>query len=502
MTRPSSRRLVRFGDFEVDLPAHELRQAGRRIALQEKPFQLLALLLEQPGEAVTRESLRQQLWPPDTYVEFDDSLNHAVRRLREALGDTSSEPQYIETIPRFGYRFVAGVDPGLPTSEDVESAGPEPRAVEPHEVPSARTHAAIAGAVVILILIWVVADIRSGSRRGPSSPVPIRSAATEATGRARPVRPEADVAYQRGRRFMEQPAPNAQENAIVQFRRAIALEPGHAPAHAWMARGYVRLAHNNQLSPRYAFSEVERAAGRALALDPSLPEAIVAMAAKTFMYDWNWAEAERLYARGLSLAGSDAESHASYADYLSSQGRFDEALRETLRAIEIDPVSLSPGAVLALYYYLARRHDLAIEQSRSVLAVDPDHVIGNLAYGFAALARSDATGGRAAVERYFRLSQSRAYAGVAGYARAVDGDRDGALAALGELEALGRDAYASPVQFALVHAGLGNRDAAFAWLERAYEARDHDLAFLKVWPMYDSLRSDPRFAALLRRLGL
>src|SRR6266481_4026573 len=110
-TRPPV--LLRFGVFEVDLRAGELRKQGKRIKLQEQPFQVLAVLLQRPGEVVTREELRSQNWPPDTFVDFDNSLNTAINKLREALGDSADNPRFIETLPRRGYRFIApisGVD--------------------------------------------------------------------------------------------------------------------------------------------------------------------------------------------------------------------------------------------------------------------------------------------------------------------------------------------------------------------------------------------------------
>lgn len=112
-------RILRFGVFEVDLAAAELRKSGARIRLQEQPFQILALLLERPGEVVSREDLRQKLWPADTFVDFDHSLNTAVNKLREALGDSASSPRYVETLARRGYRFVAPVqasEPGAPAA--------------------------------------------------------------------------------------------------------------------------------------------------------------------------------------------------------------------------------------------------------------------------------------------------------------------------------------------------------------------------------------------------
>src|SRR5216117_4104667 len=109
-TTSKTNRLVRFGVFEADLKVGELKKNGSRVRLQEQPFQILALLLEQPGEVVTREELRNRLWPADTFVDFDHSLNAAIRRLRDALGDSADTPVFIETLARRGYRFITPVD--------------------------------------------------------------------------------------------------------------------------------------------------------------------------------------------------------------------------------------------------------------------------------------------------------------------------------------------------------------------------------------------------------
>src|SRR5712672_4310322 len=122
-TPATSARIVRFGIFEVDLNALELRKNGLRLKLSEQPFQILVMLLERPGEIVTRDELRNRLWQSDTFVDFDHGLNNAVMRLREVLGDSSDNPRFVETIPRRGYRFVAHVDEAFP-------ATPSPAAID------------------------------------------------------------------------------------------------------------------------------------------------------------------------------------------------------------------------------------------------------------------------------------------------------------------------------------------------------------------------------------
>src|SRR6266436_7141870 len=126
-------KITRCGVFEIDLKAFELRKHGLRLKLSEQPFQILAILLEKPGEIVTRDELRERLWPGDTFVDFDHGLNNAVMRLREVLGDSSDNPRFVETIPRRGYRFIAHVDEFLapPPMAMRGPAANQPAAVAP-----------------------------------------------------------------------------------------------------------------------------------------------------------------------------------------------------------------------------------------------------------------------------------------------------------------------------------------------------------------------------------
>ncbi len=158
--RPNAR-LVRFGVFEADLNAGELRKEGRRVRLQEQPFQVLVLLLEKPGEVVTRESLREKLWPADTFVDFDHSLNTAVNKVREALGDSASEPRFVETIAKRGYRFLGNVE-RVEAGEDSENRGQADRTLHPElEVPLPRRAATrgLFGLIQIMYLIFYLAAL-------------------------------------------------------------------------------------------------------------------------------------------------------------------------------------------------------------------------------------------------------------------------------------------------------------------------------------------------------
>ena len=168
----SNSRIARFGVFEVDLSAGELRKNGVKLRLQEQPFQVLALLLERSGEIVTRDELRQKLWPSDTFVDFDHSLNTAINKVREALGDSASSPRYVETLARRGYRFIAPVqrnepmDSAKPAAADIGSSEPSPSLVTLHPelevpIPHRRVTRGLFGLIQLMYLIfYAVALIR------------------------------------------------------------------------------------------------------------------------------------------------------------------------------------------------------------------------------------------------------------------------------------------------------------------------------------------------------
>jgi len=156
------------GQFEIDVGTGELYKSGRRIALQEKPFRILSILLQRPGELVTREELQSQLWSVDTHVEFDEGLNTAIRKLRTAFGDSADNPRFIETVPRRGYRFIAPVS----RAEMVEAVPEVPVSVSTPVPPSSRTHVGSgrsrvwAAALGALLLLALVLAVTSGVRRG------------------------------------------------------------------------------------------------------------------------------------------------------------------------------------------------------------------------------------------------------------------------------------------------------------------------------------------------
>jgi DNA-binding winged helix-turn-helix (wHTH) protein len=159
--------VARFGPYEADLATGELRRDGARVPLQDKPFQILARLLRRPGELVTREDLRAELWPADTFVDFEHGLNTAVKKLRQALDDSADTPRFVETLPRRGYRFVAPVSPGTPSDVAGEPASAPAAAPSSKERAPNPWHPHAAGALVVLTAVALVLHRGDGTVSGP-----------------------------------------------------------------------------------------------------------------------------------------------------------------------------------------------------------------------------------------------------------------------------------------------------------------------------------------------
>ena len=323
--------------------------------------------------------------------------------------------------------------------------------------------------------------------------------------KTRPVDPEAHRLYLWGRLHLAKRTKAGMTNAINYFERAIERDPTYAPAHASLALTYWLSADGYAMLPfREALSKARAAALRALQLDDSLPEAQMALGDVLLWIDWDWAGAGQAYQRAMELNPGHVGVHQTYSLYLTLLGRLDEALMEAKRAVELDPLGLGPNSYLAWAYYRSRKFDETLEQARVVLELDPNYdwrPAGLRGHVFLAKGMY-----REAIREYEKVAASphaydtRALAWM-GHARARSGDTRGARKLLDEIRTIAKRQYVPALHTALVYVGLGDKDQAFAWLEKAYEAREPSLLWLKTNPLVDSLRSDPRYTNLLMRVG-
>ncbi|HEY3156475.1 MAG TPA: protein kinase [Candidatus Eisenbacteria bacterium] len=318
----------------------------------------------------------------------------------------------------------------------------------------------------------------------------------------RPVDPAAHEAYLRGLYLWNGREPRDLERAIEQYKKAAALDPGYALPHVGLADAYDFLGNYSRIPQSIAHEKAKEEALRALAIDSTLGEAHASLAELKTEYEWDWVEAEREFRRAIELNPGYATAHQWYAEYLSRMGRHQEALAQIERALALDPLSPPVNGMLATVYFHGRQTDKAIELYRVALDMRPD-VLTRLYLGLAYLEKKMYPQAIAELQRAVAGSGDVPLPkAILGCAYGMAGRRTEARKILARLEAQAGEGTVPPSCMAFVWIGLGNKDQAFHWLEEAYAAHDSYLGHLKVAPIVDGLRSDPRFIDLLRRVGL
>ena len=587
--------------------------------------------MERPGEVVTREELRKRIWPADTYVDFDHGLYSAIKRLRDALGDFTDSPRYIQTLSRRGYRLIAPIN-GLITETPVappavpETVPEVPKRLVPQIAVLAL--AALAGAGLLLGLL--VGFNASGLRErffGSSSSKPITSlavlplenlsgdpgqeyfadgmtdelitdlaklghlrvisrtsamqykgarmalpqiarelkvdavlegsvertrdrvrirvqlirAATDehlwaetyerdlgsvpflegevALDVAHEVRaqltPEVEQrlhakravnlsayeAYLKGRYWYNKMDERGLQKSLEYYQQATAADPSDARAYAGLADSYSALS-TVYLAPREVMPKAKAAAEKALQLDDTFAEAHASLGRIELFYSWDWPAAEKHLTRAIELNPNCAQAHAGYAGYLTRMGREQEAIAETRRALELDPLSLPISFDLEWDLLDGKQYDLLIEHARKMLQFDPDFSWAHTMLGMACVRKGLLSDAVKEASQGTQNNDSPVSLAMLGETYAAAGDRKSAQRVLGELKQQASRRYVCPHEVAALQAALQEKDQALGSLEKAYEVRSDCVPFLAVDPRMDSLRSDPRFQALLRRIGM
>jgi TolB-like protein/DNA-binding winged helix-turn-helix (wHTH) protein/Tfp pilus assembly protein PilF len=619
---------VRFRTFELDLRTQELYRNGLKLKLRGHPIAVLRILLERPGELVTRETLQKRLWPDDTFVDFDQILNQSVAKLRDALGDRAEAPRFIETLPKLGYRFIAPVEQPEVSAVSEPEAGSavEPVAIPPADHATARRRRIWIPAAILLLLATAAGAYRFFSHRNdgtidsvavlpflnasgdpnaeylsdgiteslinslsqlPNLRVMSRDTVFRFKGKevdprtvgremgvgaifkgtvtergdtlsisAELIRagdnshiwgqhyerkltdmdalreeiagemasalrsrltgaeekrltkiytanPEAYQDYLKGRYWWNKSTPEGFDKGIEYFQEAIAKDPRYALAYSGLADCYSSLARTGLVPFNEGFLKAKDAALKAVELDDTLAEAHGSLALVKSSYDWDWSGADKEIQRAIELNPGYMDAHRLRAEVLWQTGRLDEALAELKLTLELDPLSISENATLGAVLFLARQYDRAIEQEAKTLELDPNFFP---AYYFRGLAYSEKSLHEQSMEEFRKgmaISVNPGTLTGLGYGYAVTGRRDDAQKVLDKLNELSKHEYVSPVWRAKIYAGLGEKDSAFEWLEKAYEDRSIvSVGFIKRNPLFDPIRSDPRYADLLRRTNL
>jgi DNA-binding winged helix-turn-helix (wHTH) protein/Flp pilus assembly protein TadD len=431
---------LRFGVFDLDTQNRELRRRGLRVKLQQKPFQILHLLLTRAGRFVSRGQLAGHLWP-DLHVNFDRSLNTAINTLRRTLGDSPENPRFIETRAGLGYRFIAPV-------ETIE----EPPA----------SH-------------------RAGHNEGGYS------------GSV-----DAYHDYLKGRYFQNKMTEEDLRRSVAYFEAALAAEPECALAYAGLADTYSLLAYLGILPAKEAHERGIECTTAALRIDPQLAEGHTALAGLKKLYEWDWTGAEAGYRQALGLKPNDAHGHRMYATLLSAMGRHAEAIQEIRRAQQLDPLSLAINAEAAWELYMARDFQGAADQAWRTLAMEPrfapaQHALG-LAYQQMGMLED------AIVEfQNARVCSTNHPAAAAAlcHAYAAAEQKSEAQELLREVESQSRNRHISAYWVALMYTGLGDDRRAMQCLKQALDDRDVWLVWLAAEPRFQGLRSEGRLDDLL-----
>jgi len=316
--------------------------------------------------------------------------------------------------------------------------------------------------------------------------------------------PEAYQLYLKGRYFLNARTEESTGKAIEYFQQAIAKDPVYALAYSGLADSYSALVFPIEaVTPREAMPKAKEAAMKALAIDNSLAEAHASLGYVKFYFDWDWPGAETEFKRGIELNPAYAEGHHYYSHYLIAMGRDEESLTESRRCLELEPLNLLLNVHLGWHYLYTRQYDQAVKQLQKTLEMDANFGQTHRWLGLALEQQTRSAEAIAELQKANDLfgGNTLTEAELA-HAHAVSGKRDEAQKELARLKETAQHKYVPAYQIAAIYAGLGDKDQAFAWLDKAYDERSDLLVNLKREQKFDGLRSDPRFSDLLRRVGL
>ncbi len=320
--------------------------------------------------------------------------------------------------------------------------------------------------------------------------------------------PESYQLYLKGRYYWNKNTVDGLKKGIEYFEQAIEKDPGNAPAYVGLAECYNNLGGDMAyLPPKETFPKAKAAATKALEIDDTIAEAHAELGWVKWSYDWDFPGAEREFKQGIELNPGSAVAHSRYADYLVTMGRFDESLTEGRQAQELDPLSPSLTCDLGYLYLFARRYDESIAQFNKAIELDPNvpyfHAQRGWAYARKGMyAQAIAEHVRMGTQAYKVSAENGAVASSLGWIYALAGRRNEAVGIIQEFKELTSRAYVDFYAFAVIYAGLGDKDRAFESLEKGYEEHSASMPYLKVDIYWDNLRSDPRYQDLLRRIGL
>lgn len=318
---------------------------------------------------------------------------------------------------------------------------------------------------------------------------------------------DSNEAYQlwlKGRYSFAKRTKDGHRQAIGYFRQAINLDPKFALAYARLSETYGSIAFYPYLSPKEAFPEAKAAAQKALEIDPTLAEAHTFLAYSLVIYDWNWAEAERSFKRAIELDPNNSAAHFRYGQiYLAPRGRLDEAIVEIKRGLDLEPLDINMGSMLAWAYLVVGQDDKALEQARKTYDLEPSHPLGRWMLSQVYNSKAMYEDAISLNEQWLQTDPTNQLAlREAGITYAKVGRRDKAEEMISKFREVAKTQYVPSCRIASIYAALGDKDKAFGELDKAFEARDWELFRMNADRYFIPLRDDPRFKEMLKRMNL
>ena len=501
VTEPDMDSDFRIGQCWVRPRAASIEHSGRRHRVDRMAMKVLTFLVERAGREVSREAIFDAVW--EGRAISDEALTVAISTLRKALGDDARAPEYIETIPKYGYRIIAPISVG----EDVQGSPGRPTAAPPTPLPQPtplRRPRVLAWTIGLAITVaagglWLaggssVRALRDGGGTGSGG-------SPRAGLSAMPVDSVAYEAYMRGSYLLSTGSVGALKRSIPEFEDAIRHEPEFAPAHAALAEAHVELAARGAVPARPAFENGREALETASYIGGESARLHALRGLILYAYEWDFDAAEREFRRAIDLDPRDSKAREWYARYLTVNGRFEEAIRQVELQRELDPPSYSRPQAASIYN-MSRRHEAALRELREQIELEPESIelrfellqtyvhLGQLSRALAQIDNFPSLGCATPEQLRELLSQD---SGAGGLCRLKIAWLD---------DAGQRGTPVSAMEYAEAYAGAGDPERAFEWLERAYEQREPALLGIGVDPSFDGVRSDPRFARLVDRVGL
>lgn len=497
-----SQAVIRFGVFEADLRAGELRREGVKVRIQDLPFRALALLLSRPGVVISRDEFRNALWAPDVFVDFEQGISSAVMRLRDALGDSADNPIFVETVERRGYRWIAPVHPLEITSEAAREKVP----ALPQKAPAAPTMGTffrrpllfLLPVLAIVFVVWTLRRNNPDVRAAKSGTVVTRSGSHHVANR------EAEDFYLSGRFYWNKRTPESLNRALDSFNKAIAKDPKYADAYVGLADCYNLLREFSVMPANEAYFKAFAAAKKAVELDPESSDAHTSLAFVTYWGMWDPVDAEKEFRRAIELDPNNSHAHHWYATFLHAIQRSQDAVDQIELARELDPNSAAILADKGMLLMAVGQQEQGIELLRQLESADPNFISPHRYLRFAYYRMGDyanyiAEFKQEALLRHDPADLAEAEVAEKGFEK---GGKRGMLEAqLGQQKKLFEQGQLSPFFLAQTEVLLGDKRAALRYLTICVQAHDEHVVGLSSDPHFARLHGNPEFEQLLLKIA-